>query len=381
MMKNMYFNNAGAGIMSETTLKTVVDHMQLEMEVGAYKAANIKINEVNKFYSLAANLLNAEFKEEIAFIDSASRGWNLIMYGLNIKETDVIVTLSSEYGTNLLTIYDIVKKTNCGVKVIECDSEGVFDLDDVEQAFKFGGTILAVSHVVAQGSIVNPVVELGKLAKKYNAIYIVDGCQAVGQMRVDVRKINCCAYVTAGRKWLRGPRGTGILYVRKNAPIRTPQIDLASADLVFDEKGEVADVKVRDDAKQFELWEKNIASLLGLTNAIQEYLDYGIEKAAKEIQTKADFIRNCIVSNSNLALVGSKISTTGVTAFYMKKPELEEFVKEKIEKNNFIVSYVCDWDCPIFFPKSGIQYVFRVSPHYYTSKEDIRAVCNLIQGL
>lgn len=89
-MDYMYFNNAGAGLMSEGTYKTLTDHMNLEMNVGAYKAATIKSDAVNNFYSLAANLLNAESKEEIAFIDSASRGWNLIIYGLDIKESDVI---------------------------------------------------------------------------------------------------------------------------------------------------------------------------------------------------------------------------------------------------------------------------------------------------
>ena len=380
-MESMYFNNAGAGLMSKGTLRTIVDHMNLEMSVGAYKAASTRIDEVNRFYSLAANLINAKSKDEIAFIDSASRGWNLIMYGLDIKTSDVIVTLSSEYGTNLLTIYDIVKKTHCGIKVVECNSEGKFSLDDVEQALKSGGTILAVSHVVAQGSIVNPVVELGTLAQRYNAIYVVDGCQAVGQMKVDVQEINCCAYVTAGRKWLRGPRGTGLLYIRKNAPIHTPQIDLASADLVFDESGKVIDVKVREDAKQFELWEKNTASLLGLANAIQEYLDYGVEVAAGEICAKANYIRSCIAENPNLILVGSETSTTGVAGFYMKNTTQVNLVKETIEKENFIVSYVCDWDCPIFFPKCGVQYVFRISPHYYTGNEDIEAICNLIKKL
>ncbi|MBB5266373.1 selenocysteine lyase/cysteine desulfurase [Catenibacillus scindens] len=107
-MDYMYFNNAGAGLMSKGTYETLTNHMKLEMNVGAYKAAAMKSDAVNNFYSLAAKLLNAGSKDEIAFIDSASRGWNLIIYGLDIKESDVIVTLSSEYGTNLLTIYDIV---------------------------------------------------------------------------------------------------------------------------------------------------------------------------------------------------------------------------------------------------------------------------------
>lgn len=380
-MEYKYFNNAGAGLVSEKTLNTVVDHMKLEMSIGAYKAANIKSNEVNRFYSLSAKLINANSIEEIAFIDSASRGWNLVMYGLDIKASDVIVTLSSEYGTNLLTIYDIVKKTHCGIRIIECDKEGKFNLEDVERAFKSGGTVLAVSHVAAQGSIVNPVIELGKLAYKYNITYIVDGCQAIGQMKVDVQKINCCAYITAGRKWLRGPRGTGILYVRKDAPIHTPQIDLASADLVFDESGAVKDVKVREDAKQFELWEKSTASLLGLTNAIQEFFDYGIEVAAQEICRKANYIRSCIAENANLVLVGSEKSTTGVVGFYVKNPKQEILVKEKIEEQNFIVSYVCDWDCPVFFPNNGVQYIFRISPHYYTSEDDTKAICSLVQKL
>lgn len=380
-MKNMYFNNAGAGLMSYKTLNTVVEHLKLEMSVGAYKAANTKINEVNEFYSRAAQLINAEAKDEIAFVDSASRGWNLIMYGLDVKETDTIVTLSSEYGTNLLTIYDIVKKTHCGIKVIECDGEGNFDLLDVEHALESGGNILAISHVAAQGSIVNPVVELGRLAQKYNAIYVVDGCQAVGQMNVDVQKINCCAYVTAGRKWLRGPRGTGILYVRKNAPIHSPQIDLASADLIFDETNSVIDVKVRSDAKQFELWEKSTASLLGLSNAIQEYLDYGVENAARDICIKANNIRHYIASNPNLTLVGSEISTTGGVGFYMKNPEKEELVKAAFESGGFIISYICDWDCPVYFPKTGVKYVFRISPHYYTNDSDVQSVCDLLQKL
>lgn len=380
-MDYMYFNNAGAGLMSKGTYETLTNHMEIEMNVGAYKAAAIKSDAVNNFYLLAAKLLNAGSKDEIAFIDSASRGWNLIIYGLDIKESDVIVTLSSEYGTNLLTIYDIAKRTHCGIKVIQCDNEGNFSLDDVDQALQSGGTILAVSHVAAQGSIVNPVVELGILAQKYDAIYIVDGCQAVGQIKVDVQQINCCAYVTAGRKWLRGPRGTGILYVRRNAPIRTPQIDLASADLVFDELGTVVDVKVRDDAKQFELWEKSTSSLLGLANAIQEYMDYGIDTAEQEICAKANYIRSFVVSNQHLALVGSENSSTGVVGFYIKDPKQEKKVKELIEKENFIISYVCDWDCPTFFPQNGVQYIFRISPHYYTSNDDIQAICNLIQRL
>lgn len=380
-MKTRYFNNAGAGIMSEKTFNTVVDHMKLEMNIGAYNAAIARNENILEFYSYSAKMLNANSKEEIAFIDNSSRGWNLVLFGLDITKDDLIVTIESEYGTNLLTIYEVAKRTGCRVKIVKCNFDGSINIDEVENALTNGGTVLAVSHVTAQGSIVNPVVELGKIAKKYGAIYIVDGCQAVGQIKVDVQQIGCHAYMTAGRKWLRGPRGTGILYVRANAPIRTPQIDLASADLAFGNDGNVIDVHIREDAKQFELWEKNIASLLGLTNAIKEYLNYGIDKAANEIISKADIIRDCICSNQNLVLVGSKKSASGIIGFYVCDSDNENHVKNLFENNGFIISCMCDWDCPIFFPDNGVNYIFRITPHYYTSNEDINELCKLIKAL
>lgn len=379
-MKTKYFNNAGAGLMSQGTYNTLVDHMRLEMSIGAYKAAAKKTSDISRFYSQSAQLLHAEFPEEIAFIDSASRGWNLIMYGLNITSKDKIITLSSEYGTNLLTIYDIAYKTGCSVKVIPCDEKGCFSIDDVENEIKSGGTVLAVSHVAAQGSIINPVIELGHLAKKYGVIYVVDGCQAVGQIPVNLKDIGCTAYMTAGRKWLRGPRGTGILYVKKGSPIRSPQIDLASSDLVFNEKGEISGIKVREDAKQFELWEKSTASVLALTNAISEYLVYGEEKVAHEILIKANKIRKHINQNKNLQLVGKIEATTGVSSFYMQDVSREESVKKMLEKCGFIISIICDWDCPVFFPKNATL-IFRISPHFYTSERDVEEICKTIDRI
>ena len=380
-MDTKYFNNAGAGLMSAKTFETIVEHMRLEMSIGANTAANEKREDISNFYSASAQVLHAESPEEIAFIDSASRGWNLIMYGLNITSSDTIVTLSSEYGTNLLTITDISCKTGCSVKIIPCEATGRFDISTIEDALKSGGTILAISHVAAQGSIVNPVVELGRIASKYNAIYIVDGCQAVGQIKVDVQEIQCAAYITAGRKWLRGPRGTGILYVKKGSPIRTPQIDLASADLVFNEDRSVSGISIRKDAKQFELWEKNTASLLGLTNAIYEYLSYGEEKANIQISRKGNEIRNAICENPKLRIVGEKYAPVGTASFYLRSPHFEEIIKKRIAAEGFIISNMGNWDCPISFPQNGASTIFRISPHYYTSEDEIQSLKKLILEL
>lgn len=375
-----YFNNAGAGLMSENTFNTIIQHIQEERIEGAIKAANNKKGETEDFYAIAAKMLNAD-KSEIAFIDSASRGWNLVIYGMEVNENSTIITLESEYGTNLLAIRDVVNKTKCKLIIIKCDISGHFSMNDIEAALKNPNPILAVSHVAAQGSIINPVVELGELAKKYSALYIVDGCQAVGQLVVDVKKILCHAYITAGRKWLRGPRGTGILYIKNDKRLRTPIVDLASASLVFDYQHKPIDITIRSDARQYELWEKNIANLLGLRTAIYEYLEFGMEKASAIISQKANLIRKAIIKNEKLQLVGDAESLSGTSAFYLKNPVEEEKVKALFENSGFTISCVCDWDCPIFFPQNGAIYIFRVSVHYYTDENDISEICELINHI
>ncbi len=380
-MEYRYFNNAGSGMMSNSTFEAITNHMKLEMQVGAYKAAIMRANDVKEFYKYSAILLNAESSDEIAFIDSASRGWNLVMYGLPVSSNTSIITLESEYGTNLLTIYDIVNKTGCSAIVIKCQADGSFNLSDVEYALSTGDCVLAVSHVAAQGAIENPVYELGALAEKYNAVYIVDGCQACGQIPINVQEMRCNVYITAGRKWLRGPRGTGILYVKKGSQIPSSQIDLSTSDLVFDDDNKVIGIKTVEGAKRFELWEKNVASLLGLTNAIKECLDLGFPRIQDEIVSKTIEIRETISNNPNLTLVGKKDAAIGNASFYTCNALLEKDVKTLFDTNDFIISCMCDWDCPLFFPKNNVKYIFRITPHYYTPNGEVRKICELIRNI
>lgn len=380
-MEYRYFNNAGSGIMSNDTFDTIVNHMRLEMQYGAYKAAIIREKEIKEFYKYAAKLLNAESSEEIAFIDSASRGWNLVMYGLPVTSNTSIVTLESEYGTNLLTIYDIANKTGCSVTVVKCHEDGSFDLLDVEDALSKGECILAVSHVAAQGAIENPVNELGILAEKYKAIYIVDGCQACGQIPINVQEMKCDFYITAGRKWLCGPRGTGILYVKKESRFPSSQIDLSTSDLVFDNNNKVVGIKTVESAKRFELWEKNVASLLGLSNAIKECLNLGLPRIQDGIISNTIKIREAICNNPKLTLVGKKDAPIGNASFYTNNEALERDIKVFFEENGFIISCMCDWDCPLFFPKNNVKYIFRITPHYYTPSEEVHEMCECIRNI
>jgi cysteine desulfurase/selenocysteine lyase len=373
-----YLNNAGAGLMSAKTLEVIIEYLKLESKIGAYHAAAESKSLMQDFYSNAAKIINANSDSEIAFTDSASRGWNMVVYGAMLRKGAKIVTLSSEFGTNLVTLFDLAKKLEGTVIVINCDSKGLFSLDEIETELKNGAALVAISHAVAHGSIVNPVDEVGVLAKKYGAIYIVDGCQAVGQFKVDVQQIQCDAYMTTGRKWLCGPRGTGFLYVKQSSAFRTTQLDLASADLIIDSQSKVTNVEIRKDAKQFELWERSIANMLGLSYAISECLAKNISEISEQIQFLSNRLRKIVYSNPKLNLIGEVESSSGIIGFYLEDASKEEILKEEFKKNDLRISTMSDWDCPLHFPKTGAKSIFRLSPHYTTSDDTIEIASKII---
>lgn len=376
-----YLNNAGAGLLSSKTYEVITNHLLFERKIGAYKAAFESKNKMDEFYTLAARVVNASKPNEIAFVDSASRGLNMAFYGSELKKGDQIITLASEFGTNLLILFDLAKKIGATVNVIPCDIEGNFSISEMEKVLKKGACLIAISHAAAHGSIVNPVVEIGILAKQYRAIYIVDGCQTVGQIPIDVQSLQCDAYITTGRKWLCGPRGTGFMYVRQSSPLRTTQIDLSSADLILSDEFDVLGVKVRSDARQFELWERNIANMLGLSSAIKDYLGNDQSIFSSRIRTISNLLRSAVLQNTNLNLIGKQDSNSGIVGFYLKDFKREKSILDMFEQEGLIISTMSDWDCPLHFPRNGASIIYRLSPHYYTDDSTISKACGFLSTI
>jgi selenocysteine lyase/cysteine desulfurase len=373
-----YLNNAGAGTMAQQTFEVIANYLKQEIEMGAYAAAQESKTLVNAFYENVKNCINADNVDEIAFMDSASRAWNFAIYGLNLQKGDSIITLSTEFGTNLITLFDYAKRKKVKINIVSCDSDGFFDINDIEKFLIDGAKVIAISQAVAHGSIVNPIAEIGKLVKKYNAVYIVDGCQAVGQMYVDVKSFNCHVYLTTGRKWLCGPRGTGFLYVKKSSPIYTTQLDLCSGDLKLTDTNEVKDVVIRQDARQFELWERSIANMLGFSFAIERFNRRDKKENFELLRKYADNIRQSIISNKKLKLIGNRRSESGIVGFYCVEPSNENELKLLLSNNGIGFSTMSYWDCPLHFPRNGTSLIFRLSPHYYTGNETVNKAIDVI---
>jgi selenocysteine lyase/cysteine desulfurase len=373
--KARYLNNAGAALPSDTTLRTQIEFLQDEAKLGATVAAAQAQQGVREFYDLAAELVGESDPTRIAYMDSASRAWDMALYGSGLSNGDRIVTLSSEFGTNLISLHHYAAQVGAEVDILPVNLDGTFDLARMRDLVE-GSALVAISHVAAHGSIVNPVEAIGNLCRQFGTTYLVDGCQALGQFRVDVHAIDCDAYTATGRKWLAGPRGTGFLYVRSGSRFRTPYVDLANAALVYD--GTVS-VRVNETAKQFELWERSVAGLLGLSSAIRETMrTLADDQLAKSWQDAATRLRASVVANPKLTLIGEPVSQSHITGLIAERNVMDHLLRE-FEQIHLAVSVMGRYDAPVHLP-DGATRIIRLAPHYYTPLEVVDAAIEVIEN-
>lgn len=230
----LHFNNAGAALQPNPVINSVKEHIDLEASIGGYEAAEAAFDKSEKIYQSAAKMINCH-PDEIAFVENATRAWDMAFYSLKFQKGDKILTARAEYASNYLAFLHIAKHSGASIEVIENDSYGQLDTQDLERKIDKNVKLVAITHVPTQGGLVNPAVEVGEIAKKHGILYLLDTTQSIGQMPIDVEKIGCDFLCATGRKFLRGPRGTGFLYSKKNVIPKCdpPLIDLSLCHMDF----------------------------------------------------------------------------------------------------------------------------------------------------
>ena len=283
----LHLNAAGSALPSQRTLDATLNHLKLEAEIGGYEAAAKAHDDLEGFYPAVAKLIGAE-ADEIAFIENATRGWDLAFYSLDFKPGDRILTCVSEYSSNYISYLQVAKKTGAEIVVVPDDNYGQIDLGALERAIDKRTKLVSISHVPTQGGLVQPAEAVGKIANDAGVLYLLDACQSVGQLPVDVRKIGCDFLSMTGRKYLRGPRGTGFLYAKRATTrhIEPLLLDNHAAKWTDDNA-----YTVRDDARRFENWERYFAGVIGLKVAADQANELGMEPIWARLRELADGLR------------------------------------------------------------------------------------------
>ncbi len=360
--------------MPKSVIDAVQNHFLLEAEIGGYEAADIRQEAIEQFYNEAALLIGSSPKE-IAYLENATRAWDMAFYSLSFKAGDLILTSKSEYASNYIAFLQISKKTGANIEVIPNDPDGQISLSALEEMVDSNVKLIAITHIPTQGGLINPAEEVGKIANKNGIFYLLDSTQSIGQMPVNVKKIQCDALCATGRKYLRGPRGTGFLYVRREkiAMLEPPFLDLHAAPWIALDK-----YLIQKDATRFETWEKNYSNLLGLKTAIEYVHSWGVDIIWERIHYLAAILRKKISAIPGASLHDLGLKKCGIVTFTLQGIDCS-IIQQKLQEKKFNVSVSLAEYARLDLEERNLKALVRASVHYYNTEEEIDAFCNALE--
>jgi selenocysteine lyase/cysteine desulfurase len=369
-------NNAGSSLMSQPVLDATIGYLQQEAQIGGYETVERQQATFNHAYDAAAKLINCT-SEEIAFVENATRAWDTAFYAIPFKAGDRILTSMSEYASNYIAYLQVTQRTGAIVEPIPDDAYGQVSLEALRNAIDEHVKLISITHVPTSGGLVNPIEAIGKIAREAGILYLIDACQSVGQMPIDVQKIGCDMLSTTGRKYLRGPRGTGFLYVRRERieQLEPTGLDLHSATWVAPDRYEII-----SSARRFEQFETSYASRFGLVTAIDYALEWGIDNIWRRIKLLSYQLRTQLSPIPGVIVHDRGITQCGIVTFTIEGLDPVE-IRQKLALQHINVSIAQRNSTLLDLSARGLTTMVRASVHYYNTEEELTRFSTIIEQL
>jgi selenocysteine lyase/cysteine desulfurase len=373
----LHFNHAGASLPSMDTLEAMRAHLWREAEMGPIEAASTALEQVGQARALAATLLNAR-PAEIALTAGNSVGWGGAFAALGgWKAGDRILVGRHEWGGNIAAMRMAAGRAGASIEAIPCDDSGMADPRALEAMIDERVRLISLTWLPANGGLINPAAQIGAVARRHGIPYFVDAAQAVGQLPIDVQQVGCDVLAGVGRKALRGPRGTGLLYIRQDfLPRLTPaMVDTHSAPL--DHSGEPA---LRADAARFEPSEKPYALQCGLANALGEALDIGVANIRARIDRNAQALRGLLAEVPGVEVLDQGRERSGLVSFAIGGRDAGSVLRDLAAEGISISSNGAPYT-PLDFKARGLADVARASVSYLTTDAELDRLLEAIRRL
>ena len=373
VMHVAHLNNAGSALPPLQVHDAVVDHLQREAEIGGYEAARERKDRWEHTYDALARLLNAA-RDEIAVIENATRAWDMAFYSFRLEPGDRVLTGRAEYASNWIALKQVADRSGARIDVVPDDEHGQFDVAALERMLDVDVKLVSLVHVPTQSGLVNPAAEVGRITRAAGVPLLLDACQSAGQLPLDVEAIGCDILSGTGRKFLRGPRATGFLYVRRGLieQLEPPLLDMRAADWLPD-----GGYRIRDDARRFENWETYYAGKVGLGVAVDYALDIGIDEIRDRIVELAEQLRAGLGDVAGVTLL-DRGAVLGATVTFTLDGVSPGEIQRRLGERGVNVSTMEASSAQLDYGPRGIDEAIRASVHYYNDDSDLD---RLVEGV
>lgn len=359
-----HLNHAGSSLMPQPVLDVLQAQWQREAEYGGMEAAASVASLVDATYQDAARLLGAH-PDEVAFCTGAGAGWGRLVASIRWQAGDRILIGRQEWGSNLSQLQDLSRQHGLSLEILPCHDDGSVDPEAVTALLDDRVRLVSLTWLPANGGLINPAAEIGQRLRGSRALYLIDAAQAVGQLPVDVNELHCDLLVAAGRKYLRGPRGSGLLYVRRErlAELIPPY-------------GNVQTHPWRDgrfywleSARRFEDAELAPAIKLALGAAIRYALDIGLDTIRQCIDQQAQALRQRLSTLPGVTIHDLGRQHSGLVSFTLDSLPAS-VLQQRLRQQGIHIGANGVAYTPLDMQARGLSEVARASVSYYSTDED-----------
>lgn len=372
----VHLNNAGSSLQPTAVAEAVRSYLDEELIHGGYETADSRRAEIDDFYPAIADLIGAR-PDEIGFLDSATRAWQMVFYSLGLEQGDQILTTTTEYHSNYVAYLHLAERRGVEIVITPDAASGEVDVDALGSLIGPKTKLISLNHVPTNGGLVNPAAEVGSVARATGVPFLLDACQSVGQLPIDVKVIGCDFLTGTGRKFLRGPRGTGFLYV---AADRIEEIDPIVIDGHSAAWTSRSGYELQRNGKRFEVWEQNLAAKVGLGVAARYAAQVGPAETWERIQSLAGHLRT-LLGGLEKVTVRDRGSVQGAIVTFTVEGVACSEVSQELRRQAINTSASSVASARIDMEARELAAVVRSSVHYFNTEAELDALAEAVQKL